>query len=130
MGYYASGDGIATFKDGVEIEKVEEMLDDILDKMHVIGFEFEIFNKNQISIYDTDKYYEDETLAFQNALSPYIIEGQMTYSGEDNCNWRFVFDSENECWIEESGIVDYNFESYSDEDLITELEKRGYKVIK
>ena len=64
MGYYASGDGIATFKDGVEIEKVEEMLDDILDKMHVIGFEFEIFNKNQISIYDTDKYYEDETLAF------------------------------------------------------------------
>lgn len=76
MGYYASGDGIATFKDGVEIEKVEEMLDDILDKMHVIGFEFEIFNKNQISIYDTDKYYEDETLAFLNALSPYIIEGQ------------------------------------------------------
>lgn len=130
MGYYASGDGIATFKDGVEIEKVEEMLDDILDKMHVIEFEFEIFNKNQISIYDTDKYHEDETLAFLNALSPYIIEGQMTYSGEDNCNWRFVFDSENECWTEESGIVDYNFESYSDEDLITELGKRGYKVIK
>lgn len=52
MGYYASGDGIATFKDGVEIEKVEEMLYDILNKMHVIEFEFEIFNKNQISIYD------------------------------------------------------------------------------
>lgn len=130
MGYYVSGDGIATFKDGVEIEKVEEMLDDILDKMHVIEFEFGIFNKNQIFIYDTNKYHEDETLAFLNALSPYIIEGQMTYSREDNCNWRFVFDSENECWTEESGIVDYNFESYSDEDLITELEKRGYKVIK
>ena len=54
----------------------------------------------------------------------------MTYSGDDNCNWRFVFDSENECWLEESGIIDYNFESYTDEDLITEIEKRGYKVTK
>lgn len=128
VGYYANGDGIATFKDGVNIRQVEEILNDILDELYAI--EFDIVNENEISICDTDKYHEDEILTFLNALAPYIKEGKMTYSGDDNCNWRFVFDPENECWLEESGIVDYNFESYTDEDLITEIEKRGYKVTK
>ena len=128
VGYYANGDGIATFKDGVNIRQVEEILNDILDELCAIEFEFDIVNENEISIYDTDKYHEDETLTFLNALVPYIKEGKMTYSGDDNCNWRFVFDPENECWLEESGIVDYNFESYTDEDLITEIEKEDIKL--
>lgn len=129
MGYYANGDGAATFKNGVDIEKVGMLLDDKLDELDVIEFEFEI-KGNEIYFYDSEKYHEDETLAFLNVLAPYITEGKMTYSGEDDCHWRFVFNSDEQGWDEESGTVDFDFESYTDEDLIVELERRGYNVTK
>ncbi len=33
-------------------------------------------------------------------------------------------------WVEESAMIDYNFESYTDEQMIEELDRRGYIVQK
>ena len=64
------------------------------------------------------------------ALIPYITEGCAYCSGEEDCIWRYVYHPESETWKEENARIDYNFESYTDEELITELAKRGYKVTK
>lgn len=44
--------------------------------------------------------------------------------------WRIRFDSDTQEWIEENVTIVYGFESYTDDDLITELRKRGYVVRK
>jgi hypothetical protein len=51
-------------------------------------------------------------------------------STDDNAQWRYRFDPETEKWSEESGVIDYNFESYNDDEIINELRKRGYLVIR
>lgn len=124
MGYYASGSGYASFKKGVDIAEVEAKLDE-LD----VWFDWNIGNDG-VNFFENDKYHEDETSKFLDALVPYITEGEATYSGEGDCHWRFRFSPDDQEWIEESGTIDYNFDSYTDEQLIEELNKRGYIVQK
>ncbi len=41
-----------------------------------------------------------------------------------------MFNPDTGGWTEENAHIDFNFETYSDQDLIQELEKRGYEVKK
>ena len=133
MGYYASASGSATIIDGKKAE-LEKILEDKYGKYaQHCSLDYDFFEDkdgDNIEITDSEKYHEEDTMEFLKAIAPYITEGCLDYSGEDDCIWRFVFNPETKKWKEENATIDYNFESYSDERLITELEKRGYMVSK
>ena len=124
MGYYASGQGSVVLKKEVDVNEVLKVLENLSD----CDIEFEE-RDNNIDFWESDSHWhEEDTFAFLEALIPYITEGCAYYSGEEDCIWRYVYYPESETWEEENARIDYNFESYTDEELITELAKRGYKV--
>ena len=51
-----------------------------------------------------------------------IIPAKMVVLGDS--------DPDGQEWVEESAMIDYNFESYTDEQMIEELDRRGYIVQK
>lgn len=127
MGYYASGSGDATLKEGMGDALERAIRDHYKDAYCPIGYDIE---PDYINIYDDEKYHADETKEFLDILTPFITEGILSYSGDDDCIWRFVFDYDNQKWNEEDATISYGFEDYSDEELIQELQSRGYKVTK
>ena len=124
MGYCADGSGFATLKRDADITELKDKLD-ALD----VRFDWNI-DKDSVDFYESDKYHEDETIEFLDTLAPYVAEGEANYIGEDGCTWRFRFDPDEQEWDEETATIDYNFESYTDEQMIEELDKRGYIVQK
>lgn len=132
MGYYASGSGDATFKEGVTKEIVEKAIKDFYEseegnKFYCLDYDTDV---ESIEIWDDEKYHEEDTIEFLKVLAPYIKEGHISYTGEDDCIWRFVFNPETGKWDEEYATVSFGFEEYEDDELIEELEKRGYVVSK
>ena len=124
MGYCADGSGFANLKRDADIAELKAKLD-ALD----VWLNWRIY-KDSVDFYDSDNYHEDETIEFLNTLAPYVAEGEVNYTGEDGCIWRFRFDPDEQEWVEESATIDYNFESYTDEQMIEELDRRGYIVQK
>lgn len=109
MGYCADGSGFATLKRDADIAELKDKLD-ALD----VRFDWSI-DKDSVDFYESDKYHEDATIEFLDTLAPYVAEGEANYTGEDGCAWRFRFDPDEQEWVEESAMIDYNFESYTDE---------------
>lgn len=124
MGYCADGSGSATLKRDADIAELKYKLD-ALD----VWLNWSIY-KDSVDFYDSDNYHEDETIEFLDTLAPYVADGEVNYTGEDGSIWRFRFDPDEQEWVEESAAIDYNFESYTDEQMIEELDKRGYIVQK
>ena len=125
MGYYANGSGSVVLKESVDKESVLKLLEDL-----ETDIEFELCCDG-IGFWENDSHWhEEDTFEFLETLTPYIKEGCANYTGEEDCIWRYKFYPESETWKEEYATVDYNFESYTDEELIAELTKRGYKVTK
>lgn len=128
MGYYAYGDGTATLKENVDHELFECFLKYKVKKYTIL--EFDIYEDNEMTFNGEEKYKEENTIEFLNMLSPHITKGEIVYSGEDNSVWKFTFDPVSNEWIRQDAAIDFNFESYSDEQLIEEITKRGYEVKK
>ena len=128
MSYYAYGNGMAKLKDGVNKEALYEKLDKIVDDC--FGLEYEEELDGYIPFYDTENYHEEDIMDFLNILSPYITEGSIEYSGEDDYHWKFVFNKDTKEWDEIEGEVYYSLDEFSDEVLIEELKNRGYTVSK
>lgn len=124
MGYCADGSGFANLKRDADIAELKDKLD-ALD----VWLNWRVY-KDSVDFYDSDNYHEDETIEFLDTLAPYVADGEVNYTGEDGCIWRFRFDPDEQEWVEESATIDYNFESYTDEQMIEELDKRGYIVQK
>lgn len=99
MGYSASGGGVIHFKEMPE-QSVFDQLNNVLDLDYMDNLEA------NFSSYG--KYYEDSVISALNAAAPYTESGEIEYSGEDGCRWRFIFqDGE---WVEESGYTYYESE--------------------
>ena len=126
MGYYASGNGDATLKEGVS-GKLAKLLDDSRQKIdHDIEWDF---SNDRIDFWQSDSHWHEEDLFdFLNMLSPFITEGSMYFNGEDNSNWRYVFNSETNEWDENDGEVIFDLSDVSDQDLIEEVKRRGLKI--
>ena len=126
MGYHASGDGSAKLKTGVNVSELLEFLSSVIE-----GYiEFDI-DDNEVSFWEDDTHWhEEDTYAFLNALIPYIESGVANYSGDEDCIWRYIFNSGTKTWDEYSAKISYGWEAYSDAELIEELTKRGYSVSK
>lgn len=129
MGFYASASGDATIKEGMK-----EILEKVLDEKYGengrnCSLDYD-FDDNRIDIYDSEKYHEEDTEEFLDTIAPYITEGALNYSGEDDCIWRFVFDPASQSWNEEDAKIYYGLGEFSEDDLIAELQTRGYAVEK
>ncbi len=122
MGYYANGYGDATLKKNVNIEEIDKKLSSIVKNF--CNFEYEIDDTN-INFWDDNKYHEEDTLEFLEALIPYITEGIMDYHGEGGDLWRFQFNPKKKKWIEKCPQV-----VYDDEEMIEILKKKGYEIKK
>lgn len=126
MGYCAQGNGNATLIEGADINELKVKLSEL-----ETGISYE-FKDNQVEFEEwDDHWHEADTYNFLNTLIPYIESGVANYgSYEDEEPWRYVFNKKDKTWEEEVATVSYNFEGYSDREIIDELKKRGYIVIK
>lgn len=103
MGYYADGSGV------ISMNEWNEAIRESLLKAFEVGYP-NTPNKNglwEISIWNSDKYYEDEVLEALKSVQKITKEGYVTYFGEDREHWRFVFDPDTGTWNEEAGSVVY-----------------------
>lgn len=127
MGYYAYGNGSVLLKNGINKEELFKKLDEKLND--AFGLEYEFNKAGMIDITDYENYSEEDIMEFLNILIPYIKEGSIEYSGDDDYHWKFVFNEKDQKWDEFDGEVCYSLEDFSDNDLIEELNKRGYAII-
>ena len=128
MSYYAYGNGSALLKENVDKEELFEKLDTKVEEACCLEYEYD--DKETIDFTDYENYHEEDTMDFLNILSPYITEGSIEYSGDDDCHWKFIFNKDTKEWDEIGGEVYYSLDEFSDEVLIEELKNRGYTVSK
>ena len=128
MGYCADGYGKAPLKEGIDKWELSKRLDEKVEQ--AFGLEYEFDKNGDIKIYDNENYHEEDIRDFLNTLSLYIVDGEIEYSGDDDCHWKFVFNKETGGWDEIEGEVYYSLSDFTDEVLVEELKRRGYKVIK
>jgi hypothetical protein len=122
MGYCANGSGDAIIKENVNRKELRVLLDEIIDR-YCSDMEYDL-NDTDMRIYfweNDTHWHEEDTMEFFDALIPYITEGCAEYTGEEDCNWRYVLKDGK--WIEQNGTIYYTIE-----DMIKELEENGYKV--
>ena len=138
MGYFANGSGDAILKEGVNEGNLYDILEKCVKERN-LDMEFDVFDlfdhKDQkvINFWESDSHWhEEDTEVFLNALSPYIPEGSAVYSGEDDCNWKYVFNPQTGEWLTEDGKIVFGSDltDIPDDDLIEALKKRGYKITK
>lgn len=76
-------------------------------------------------------YYYTEWLRYliKNFFEPsgYILNGVIEYHGEDDYDFGKIVVVDNEVTVKEGEII-YSLNEFSDDELIAELEKRGYTI--
>ena len=102
MGYYASGGGYLMLADNKTLPSdVEECIYEAFGYMHKSNNIIEI-------IFDHDKYHEDEVYSAIDSCSPYISEGEIEFTGEDDVHWKIAFNGIS--WDEYYGRIVYDKE--------------------
>lgn len=99
MGYYASGSGSVTVKPGVDIETIMDKLKFSFEEVYLGA------QSNEICFSVYDKYHEDDVQDTLNSIQSYISEGEVCYTGEDECYWRFIL--QDGVWLEQNGYIVY-----------------------
>ena len=130
MGYYASGSGDIVLKIGTRREDIEKAIGNLRDPYFA---EYDIVipencsedNQPYVWVSSDGKYYEEEVLDFLYALKPYIKNGCVSFNGEDDSHWRFVYKGQEEGWEEQCGRIIYNLDELPNKDLLAEIKKRG-----
>lgn len=121
--YCAYGKGEVVLKEGIDADNVLDQMKTLLKNSFCIECRL---SKNGIYIADAeDLCHKEDNMEILNFLIPYITEGDITYFDDYDCFWKFIFNPETQKWDKIDGDV-----YYTDNDLIQELEKRGYKVTK
>lgn len=112
----------------VELKKNIDILE-LRNELDSFNISYRI-NPGCIGFLGEGSYSEKDTLEFLDILSPYIKKGTINYSNDKDKVWKFIFDPKTKMWKQEFGTIDYNFNSYTDEQMIKELIERGYAVSK
>lgn len=100
MGYYATAQGSVKLKRRDDGAKVLEELRSC--------YEINDYDFTYICFDFYSNYHEDEVEAVLNAVLPYISEGEVEYTGDDNAHWRFIL--KNGEWVEQNGHIVYDDE--------------------
>lgn len=118
--YSVTGVGAAKLKEGINVEELETILHDarLKNKQKLVDFEFDI-SDGEITLNDLSRNFdENATLEFLNVLCPYITQGYMNYSAdEDGETW--CYDVAHGEWMDprENPLA-----------LVAELSRQGYMV--
>lgn len=100
MGYYATAKGYVKLKQRDDGTKVLEELRSCYE-INDYDFTYIVFD-----FYSN--YHDQEVKAVLNAVLPYISEGEVEYTGEDDAHWRFIL--KNGKWVEQNGHIVYDDE--------------------
>ena len=124
MGYYANGNGDVALKEKVNRDELREKLDKFI-KERVLAIDYDLDDTSMtMYFWEADSRWREENIMdFLNLLTPYITEGCVEYTGEDDFKWRYIL--KNGEWIEQEGMVYYTLD-----DMIKELQKQGYEINK
>lgn len=128
MGYYATATGECTFIDTAL--PLKYMIVDIKNDLRENGsytVDVSLFG-GQLNLLFDGKYHGHEVKEDLKIITKYITDGRFDFVGEDGERWRFKF--ENGVWNELEGRTIYGLSDLTTEELIDELRKRGYNVIK
>lgn len=110
MGYYANGNGYITFSRRLTDNDVLSV-DDILQNS-CFDFDFHHGNKDgsSVDVWCYDKYHDDDVRnAIQNIADKFPVkEGCIEFAGEDDEHWRFLYDAEDNDWLEQTGHIVYD----------------------
>lgn len=122
MGYYAEGYGVCVLKEDLGFGALKRDMEE-----NGYCFDLEDRGTKEFAIRaDNQKYYEDDVYHDLNILTKYITFGYIEYTGEDDNHWRIAF--KDGSWSETEGKVVYDMSNYSDQELIDELDRRGYNI--
>lgn len=128
MGYYAYGSGYVVLKEGCTFEDVNKAykesgydFGDLYPEEGTYDYTIGIIMENQ-------KYYEEDVDEFFKVMEPFITYAMIDFIGEDGAHWCIEFKDGKATEID--GKVVYGMADYSDQELIKELESRGYKIKK
>ena len=108
---------------------IKKLINELIKSKNNIEYSI---NNNMISLEEYSfSWSEENTYDFLNTLKPYIKGGVIKYrSIDDDRHWRYVYDPITDKQEEEIATTSYDFEEYTDDELIEELKKRGYVVKK
>lgn len=106
MGYYAAGGGYVIYEKPITDEQAK-----IVDEQFGEWVWTEECGTTDGRIVDMaydGKYYSDEVETVLDKLAELgpIKEGELEFSGEDNCHWRFLY--KDGAWIEQLGHIVYD----------------------
>lgn len=127
MGYYADGYGSVKAKDKESYDGIIKLFNK-RDPYNPFDYSPCRDNDLEILLSEGDKYHEDDTYGFLESIAGLISEGEIEYNGEGDDHWVIRFNPETFEWEETNGRVVYDLSSFSDEELMRELMKRGYSV--
>ena len=122
MGFYATFDAMITVSHSVDKDAIIQKIQDAFETHEVVvsgGTE----NSYDLWFGEYSNYRDDAIYAFLAEIEPYTISGEIEYTGDDNSNWRHVFDSASHEWIEQDGYVAYKEEGSTIKQCMTYLEE-------
>lgn len=124
MGYYAAGSGFAKIEDK---ENRNKLIKAFTDSMYNFGT-IEMYNEDDgVSIcVEYQRYYEEDYEELFKIMANYTDECSIEFVGDDNEHWRLYLNNGKMDWIQ--GKVIYDMSDYSDQELIDELDRRGFGI--
>ncbi len=130
MSYYASGTGYAKLKDATDRIELAKVLEKRGNGRVTFDLELEPERKYVDLSYENQRWEEEDLMEFLNTLAPYVSEGTMSFSGEDDSLWRYRFDPDTQKFVEETATAVYgnDLSELTTEAMIAELTRRGFIV--
>ena len=126
MGYYASGFGRIKCKcDDEKALKIEEILSEefsVNDMYSTDGcFEFDLYMEG--------KYHSDCVTSVLSSVAPYVVEGSISFSGDEDEIWKFTFNKETKEFDEENADIIY-WSSFNSEEEVLEYYRKQKEYLK
>ena len=85
MGYYANGGGDVTLQ--------SEVPENVLELLSCAGFAVDKASDSGLWLtFEYNKFHEDDTEQALKRLAPYVKDGNVDFSGDDDEHWRYEFE--------------------------------------
>ena len=122
MSYCAGGDGRVVLEKRSYVNYVIALLSKAFENVWVVDDDTVGFVRYR------GIYCEKDILECLDGIVPFIKEGSIEFSGEDDCLWCFKFADGK--WVDLNGTVIYGYDlsDVPDDNLIAEVKKRGLVI--
>ena len=95
MSYYAKGGGDCSLKENTTIEQIKNI--NLLSGLEIEPYEFRegkvVPSQSSFGLaFEYNKYDQDDFEKDLEKLSPYIVNGSIDMTGEDDAVWRYAFE--------------------------------------